>query len=205
MFRRCSAVFRRCSALFRPVPALFRPVPALFRPVPALFRRCSALFRRCSALFRRVPPCSGSVPVFRITVPGFSTCRQNDSVPSSLLCLVSMLLNGPNITDQDTEVSQACFTIAQLIVYNAKKSASPVNKKPRHSHEREPPLPIYIGLNVHAQIRSRKLVDNLYHMGLSVSYSRIDELANRLATAVCNMFKADGVVCPVRAIHCWSS
>lgn len=122
---------------------------------------------------------------------------QNDSVPSSLLCLVSMLLNGPNITDQDTEVSQACLTIAQLIVFNAKKSASPVNKKSRHSHEREPPLPIYIGLNVHAQTRSRKLVDNLYHMGLSVSYSRIDELANGLATAVCNKFKADGVVCPV--------
>ena len=122
---------------------------------------------------------------------------QNDSVPSSLLCLVSMLLNGPNITDQDTEVSQACLTIAQLIVFNAKKSASSVNKKSRHSHEREPLLPIYIGLNVHAQTRSRKLVDNLYHMGLSVSYSRIDELANGLATAVCNKLKADGVVCSV--------
>ena len=34
-------------------------------------------------------------------------------------------------------------------------------------------------------------------MGLSVSYSRIDELANGLATAVCNKFKANGVVCPV--------
>jgi hypothetical protein len=127
----------------------------------------------------------------------FPPSCQYDCLPPSLLCLVSMLLNGPNITDQPTHVSQACLTIAQMILFNAKKKASSVAKKTRHSSVREPPLPIYIGLNVHSQTRSKKLVDNLYRLGLSVSYDRIEEMSNRMATSVCDKFKSDGVVCPM--------
>lgn len=126
----------------------------------------------------------------------FSPGCQYDCVPPSLMCLVSMLLNRPNIADQATEVSQSCLTIAQLIIFNAKKGKSAINKKTRHSRVREPPLPIYIALNVHTQTRSKKLVDNLYNLGLSVSYGRIDELSNGMATAVCEKFKSEGVVCP---------
>ena len=56
---------------------------------------------------------SGSFPV---------KCQQA-SVPPSLICLVSMLLNGTNIKDQENgEVSQACLSIAQLILFNSKKN-----------------------------------------------------------------------------------
>ena len=43
---------------------LFRAVPEVFRAVPG----CSGGVPGCSGLFR-------TVPVFRISVPGFSTCR----------------------------------------------------------------------------------------------------------------------------------
>ncbi|KXJ11668.1 hypothetical protein AC249_AIPGENE7122 [Exaiptasia diaphana] len=70
-------------------------------------------------------------------------------------------------------------------------------KAKKHAiHSREPPLPVYVGLNVHTQTRSKKLVDNFYHLGLSVSYSRVDELANSLATSVCDQSKSEGIVCP---------
>ncbi len=58
-----------------------------------------------------------------------------------------------------------------------------------------PHLPLYIGLNVHTQTRSRKLIMELHAMGLSVSYDWILQLENQLATAVCEDI---GVVCPAQ-------
>ena len=64
--------------------------------------------------------------------------------------LVSMILNGPSLKDQGKRESQACLTIGQGILYNTKKGTSGTDvKKSRHTLEREPPLPIYIGMNVH--------------------------------------------------------
>ena len=50
---------------------------------------------------------------------------------------------------------------------------------------------------MHAQTRSKKLVNQLYEFGLSVSYQRVDEIMNNLATSVCDHFKPVGVVCPL--------
>ena len=47
------------------------------------------------------------------------TC-QKDSVPASLLALVSMVLNGPNIQEQSSSsTSQPVLTIAQLLMHNS--------------------------------------------------------------------------------------
>lgn len=81
---------------------------------------------------------------------------QSQSIPSSLLCLVSMLINGPSIKNQDIEESQACLSIAQLIIFNMKKKLPNPKKTKRHTPDREPPLPVYLGLNIHAQTRSKK-------------------------------------------------
>ncbi|KAG1666280.1 putative aldolase class 2 protein [Nymphon striatum] len=83
---------------------------------------------------------------------------QEESVPTSLKSLISMLLNGPNVTGQDETETQACLTISQLIHFNAKNKA-PVAKKSRHSKKREPPLPLYVGLNVHTLTRRKNLVN----------------------------------------------
>ena len=108
-----------------------------------------------------------------------------------------MILNGPNIKDQGRRESQACLTIGQSIVYNTKKGTScTVVKKTRHTLEREPPLPIYIGMNVHALTRSKKLIQQLYQMGISISYDRIMEIEDWIATSACERFAEDGVVSP---------
>ena len=92
-----------------------------------------------------------SVTMSLIQMPGFSFTGeytsdcQLKSVQPSLMCLVSMLLNGPNIESQDFEESQACLTIAQLIIFNMKKIKKLATKSDLHNHDREPPLPLYLG------------------------------------------------------------
>lgn len=66
-----------------------------------------------------------------------------------------------------------------------------------HCQEREPPLPHHLRLSIHAQTRSKKLVNQLKELCLNVSYSRVDEIANDLATSICNRFKTTDVVCPL--------
>ena len=52
-------------------------------------------------------------------------------------------------------------------------------------------------MSLHARTRSKKIVNQLYKLGLSVSYHRVDEIMNNLATSVCDHFKSVGVVCPL--------
>ena len=66
----------------------------------------------------------------------------------------------------------------------------------RHSPEREPPLPLYIGLNLHSQTRRKTLVDNMAKLGISVSYDRVCQVENNLAVSVCQQSNDDGIVCP---------
>lgn len=118
----------------------------------------------------------------------------------TLKLLVTMLLRGADIVDQDSTDSQACLSVAQTIVFNCKKNSKKRSSivKSRHSMEYEPALPLYIGLNVHTQTRSRKLIMELHALGLSVSYDRIMQLENQLATAVCEDIEKKGVVCPAQ-------
>ena len=105
-----------------------------------------------------------------------------------------MLINGPNAKNQDSTESQASLTLSQLIYFHAKKSSDTV--RTRHCKNREPPLPIYVGLQIHTLTRSRKLVNSLYKLGVSISYNRVNELENLLANAVCERFEEEGLVCP---------
>ena len=125
-----------------------------------------------------------------------SGCQQV-SLPSTLKTLVSMLLYGANLKDQDSTDSQAILTISQTILFNFNKQASSTTKS-RHSFEREPPLPLYIGMKIHTETRSKKLITQLYDLGLSVSYDRVLQLESQLATAVCEDFQKKGVVVPAQ-------
>ena len=120
---------------------------------------------------------------------------QEDCLPTTLKSLVSLILSGPNLKDQDKKESQACLTISQLIFFNVKKrSDSPA--KPRHTLAREPPLPLYIGLNIHQLTRSKKIVQQLYKMGICISYDRVIEIEDEIATSICERFTEEGVVAP---------
>ena len=118
------------------------------------------------------------MPEFSFTGEFTSEC-QLKSVPPSLMCLISMLLlNGPDIESQDFQESQGCLTISQLIIFNMKKIKKLATKSDRHNQDREPPLPLYLGMSVHVQTRSKKLANQLYKLGLSVSYQRVDVIMN---------------------------
>ena len=121
---------------------------------------------------------------------------QEDSLPFSLKSLVSLILNGPNLKDQDKHESHPCLTISQLLYYNVKKKSSDSAVKMRHTLVREPPIPIYIGLNLHQLTRSKKLVQQLYRMGIYISYDRVMEIEEWIATSTCERFIEDGVVSP---------
>ena len=70
---------------------------------------------------------------------------QKDSVPTELLVLISILVDGVSIENQG--FSQETLTISQL----------------RHL---ETPLPTYISLKIYATVRSKTLVDSLFSSGI---------------------------------------
>lgn len=118
---------------------------------------------------------------------------QDTSVPASLKSLISMILNGINLKEQNIGESQPCLTICQTILFNGKKRAS---ASLRHSADREPPLPIYIGMTIHSLTRCKSLITKLYQLGLSVSYDRVMEIEDWLANAIAERHREDGCVSP---------
>ena len=104
-----------------------------------------------------------------------------------------MILNGLNLKDQENTESQPCLTVCQTVLFNTKKQTS---TSLRHSIKREPPIPIYIGLNIHSLTRSKTLITKLYQLGLSISYDRLMEIEDWLATSVTERFEEDGCVSP---------
>ena len=59
-------------------------------------------------------------------------CQEN-SLSSSLKSFVSLIFNGPNLTDQEKHESQACLTVSQAILYNMKKRPSDSATRARHT------------------------------------------------------------------------
>ena len=87
------------------------------------------------------------------------------------------------------------LSIAQLIHFNTARNRSSSDQI-RHTASAETPLPIYVALLIHAHTRSRYLIDKLYELGLSISYSRMLTISASLGNVVCQQFKNDGLVCP---------
>lgn len=120
-------------------------------------------------------------------------CQEN-SVPQSLKLLMGMILNGYNLKEDTCLLSQSCLTISQLVYFNTKVKTS--SSKQRHNNEREPPLPLYIAISIHAQTRSKQIIQLLHQMGVSVSYQRVKRIEEWLSTAVSERFNEDDIVCP---------
>ena len=81
-------------------------------------------------------------------------CQEN-SVLTSLLSLVGMLLCGPNIEVQSssTTLSQPVLTISQLLMHDSlvRSQKDRASSTVKHSRERETPLPIYLGVMLHTK------------------------------------------------------
>ena len=94
-----------------------------------------------------------------------NNCQKN-SVPQCLYSLVNMILRGPNIHNQtENKSTQATSTISQLLQLNSYFSnRSGSSDQDRHNRCRETPLPIYLGLSIHARTRKRELVDDFFKL-----------------------------------------
>ena len=125
---------------------------------------------------------------------------QKESVPSSLISLVKMILYGPSIQDQlEHNISQAALTVAQLLKFNcSSRRREESTGSGRHNRDRETPVPLYVGHSTHALTRKRELVDSLYKLGISISYDRVLSISTDIGNAVCRRFEEDGVLCQVK-------
>ena len=130
----------------------------------------------------------------------FDALCQEQSVPNSLLALVAMILNGPTIQEQSSHssVSTPTLTISQLLMFNsyARRRQSTSIESTKHGHNRETPLPVYLGMLMHTKTRKRDLVDTLFHLDLSVSYDRVLSISTDLGDSICRFFQQEGAVCP---------
>ena len=89
--------------------------------------------------------------------------RQSRSVPNSLVKLISMILEGMEPSRElSAGLQKVCVNLSQPIKFNSvKQKRQQGTQKFRHSKSNKPPLPILIGLMVHARTGKRKLVDRL--------------------------------------------
>ena len=132
----------------------------------------------------------------------FESDCHHQAVPKSLLALVNMILEGPNIKNQNEQEQvgiNVALMLSQLLIFNAvKRHRDPTseNTTTRHSLMRETPLSIYVGLVLHAETRKKKLVDKFYRLGLSITYDRVMQISADLGNSICAQFEEEGVVCP---------
>ena len=125
------------------------------------------------------------------------TC-QKDSVSKQLVTLVEMILSGVDIDTKshDSVEPQISLSIAQLLQFNCIVRRREGSTGVYHSQNREPPLPIYLGLLLHAETRKRGLVDKMYDLGLSISYDRVLSISSKMGNIVAARFEHENVVCP---------
>ncbi|CAC5367122.1 unnamed protein product [Mytilus coruscus] len=130
----------------------------------------------------------------------FNDSCQQESVPQTLVSLVRMILGGPNIETQSSNIveSQTTLTISQLLQFNCAVRRRKDAAATYHTLERKPLLPIYLGMVIHPETRKRDLVDKLYNLGLSISYDRVMNISTAMGNSICERFQNDDVVCPAK-------
>ena len=126
-----------------------------------------------------------------------------NAVLQSLLALVNMILEGPNIKHQTqlftVPTTKASHSISQLLMFNSvKHTRAPNSFSVHHSSERETPTPIYVALKIHAITRSRNLIDALFNLGMCISYDRLLNLTSDISNTICEQYRVDGIVCPAK-------
>ena len=108
-----------------------------------------------------------------------------------------MILGGKQDRAISTSFQKVAVNIGQLIRFNSVKQIRRQGiKNFRHSTKNEPPLPVLVGLMVHAKTGKRKLVDPLSIEGTCVNYERVLDIRRAISTQVCMEYQTAGFVCP---------
>ena len=81
----------------------------------------------------------------------FNNSCEQESVPETLKTLIGMILGGPDIKTQSSDMTEAqtSLSISQLMLFNATKrrrDSGTTGASYYYSRDRKPPLPIYLGL-----------------------------------------------------------
>ena len=120
---------------------------------------------------------------------------QTKSVPIELISFIRLLVDGLNV-DND-HFSQASLTISQLIVANFKQiSRKRTSQYSRSIRSRETPVQLYTSLKLYSTIRSRRLIDHLFQLGICSSYDRVLEITKSLSDHMTRQYQRDGAFCP---------
>ena len=124
--------------------------------------------------------------------------RQRKSVPSSLVQLVSLILDGGNLGQKKSNnLERTSTNIEQVIRFNSVRHCRCEGiDDHRHSTKNEPPLSVAIAVMIHSRTRNKSIVDKLAHEGLCVSYARVRNIRQTISYQLCKQYKKDGIVCP---------
>ena len=115
-----------------------------------------------------------------------------------LLNLISLIFNREKtIENASTNAETVATNWTQLLRSNAVKTKRRCDGFLRHFKFNELPLPVEIGLLVHAKTRKKSLVEKLAAEELSISYQRVQGIQKMVTKHLCDKFKKDGVVCPL--------
>ena len=105
--------------------------------------------------------------------------QQTNSVPPSLVQLIELILQGEKA--QNTNLRHISVNLAQLIRFNTVKQKRQKNiSEIRHSQTNEPPIPVLIGLRIHATTRKKKLVNQLASECMCINYQRVKKIQKDL-------------------------
>ena len=122
-------------------------------------------------------------------------CQQK-SLPPSLLTTMSMITTGSSYPYTACD-AQSALSCSQLLYFDSTGNYhSSKAKSMYHARDKEPPLPIYVGLLSHVQTRKRTLIDKLYNLGLSISYDRVLSISTDVGNAVSALFEEERLVRP---------
>ena len=116
---------------------------------------------------------------------------QKTSVPDGFKFLLGMITRRP-CSNETVTVTQATLSIAQLVFFNTTPNTPNANRT-------EAPLPVYIGLYVHARFMNSEMVVVLARLGLSVNYRCVMQayLDKKMGLFVIHQFTDEGVVSPL--------
>ena len=125
--------------------------------------------------------------------------RQSRSVPNSLVKLISMILEGGEPSHElSAGLQKVSVNLSKLIRFSSmKQKHREKTQKFHHSKNKEPTLPVLIGLMVHARTGKRNLVDRLATEAVSISYYHVMNLKRSIFNQVCIEYQANSLVCPV--------
>ena len=134
---------------------------------------------------------------FHLDLSLWNRCPQN----ASFLTLLRVLLEGTSSIQRAgnhesiSSRTRVAFTIPQLLISNtAKRSTIAQNLQQRC--DVKTPIPLYLGLALHAQDRQKRLIGELHQLVLTVFYSLIMDVRKKFTQAVSKRFKDEGVVVP---------